>query len=104
MYESPIELLRMNDFINGEIQKINNAARNHQEECVYKAVLNYDIKVDKDELIRALNYDRQQYQEGFRDGARKFAEKLIEHCFYDLERLSIFEEDVNHFVDEVINN
>ncbi len=35
---------------------------------VYKAVLNVGIDVDKRELIRALNYDRKQYEKGYRDG------------------------------------
>ena len=39
---------------------------------VYKAVLNVGIDVDKRELIRALNYDRQQYEKGYRDGYEEF--------------------------------
>lgn len=35
------------------------------EDNVMRAVQSYDINVDKDELVRALNYDRNQYQRGF---------------------------------------
>lgn len=31
----------------------------------------YGIDVDKDELIKALNYDRGQYDKGFQDGYEK---------------------------------
>ena len=37
------------------------------DNAVYKAVMEYDIVVDKEELIKALNYDRQQYQKGYAD-------------------------------------
>lgn len=35
------------------------------EDNVMRVIHSYDINVDKDELIRALNYDRNQYQRGF---------------------------------------
>lgn len=56
MYKSPIEIISggLHVDIDGEI---------------IKAVHKYDIAVDKDELIRALRYDREQYEKGFRDGA-----------------------------------
>lgn len=44
------------------------------EEGIYNTVKSYGIDVDKDELIKALINDRQQYVKGFRDGVRKFAE------------------------------
>lgn len=64
-YESPIKIIQ-------------DAMQMQVENDVYKAIQNYDIKVDKDELIKALKYDREQYKKGFRDGVRKFAEKLKE--------------------------
>lgn len=38
------------------------------ETAVYKAVFDVNITVDRDELIKALAYDRQQYQAGYADG------------------------------------
>ena len=35
---------------------------------IMKAVQRVGIDVDKDELIRALQYDRGQYQKGYMDG------------------------------------
>ena len=59
MYKSPIELL---------VTDIQNQIVKQQDEEIYKAVLHYVPNVDKEELIRALNYDRQQYQKGYLDG------------------------------------
>lgn len=38
------------------------------ENNVYTAVENVGIHVDKEELIKALSYDRQQYDKGYADG------------------------------------
>ena len=38
------------------------------EDDVCKAVFEYGISVDKEELIKALRYDRDQYDKGYRDG------------------------------------
>ena len=54
-YESPIQVVcrEMQNTFDGDVMK---------------AVLSYGISVDKDELIRALQYDRDQYKKGFADG------------------------------------
>ena len=39
-----------------------------QEDAVIQAVLNIGVTVDKEELVKALAYDRGQYEKGFRDG------------------------------------
>jgi len=54
MYESPITL-------------INKGIQFSLEDEIYKAVEQVDIKVDKDELIKALKYDRGQYEKGYED-------------------------------------
>lgn len=38
------------------------------EDGIVRAVQSYGVKVDKEELIRALQYDRGQYEKGFHDG------------------------------------
>lgn len=60
-YESPIQIYLSQ--MQGQL-----------EEGIYNTVRRYGIDVDKDELIKALINDRQQYVKGFRDGVRKFAE------------------------------
>jgi hypothetical protein len=58
MYESPIDLLMSN---------IQTQIVEQQEEAIYKAVFDIGVNVTKDELLRALAYDRQQYEIGFAD-------------------------------------
>lgn len=54
MYESPIDIIysEMQTKLEGE---------------VFKAVQNVGINVNKDELIKALSYDRHQYEKGYAD-------------------------------------
>lgn len=42
--------------------------RTEVEDNVMKTISGYHIVVDKEELIKALNYDRAQYQCGYTDG------------------------------------
>lgn len=66
MYESPIEM------IIGQMHI-------QQENGVYKAVQNVGFNVNKDELLKALQYDRDQYNKGYFDGIQAFAERLKAH-------------------------
>ena len=43
---------------------------NQIEKDIIKVVFSYGIKVDKDELVKALSYDRKQYEIGYADGQR----------------------------------
>lgn len=58
-YESPIKCI-MDDIAKQMAVEFDNN--------VYKAIQRYNIDVDKDELVRALAYDRNQYNKGFKDG------------------------------------
>ena len=53
-YQSPIEIIQtqMQSQIEGDI---------------YKAVMKVGVNVDKNELLKALQYDRDQYQKGYTD-------------------------------------
>ncbi len=73
MYESPVNV------IYGEM--------NMQIEAdICKAIQNIGIDVNKEELIKALQYDRGQYEKGYKDGYKsaidKFAELVIEAFTY----------------------
>lgn len=46
---------------------------------IYQIVNHYFVDVDKDELLKALRYDRDQYDRGRLDGYRE-AKKEIVHC------------------------
>ena len=57
MYESPIKI------VTGNIQT-------QIDDDIYRAVQNVGINVDREELLKALEYDRRQYEEGFRKGEK----------------------------------
>lgn len=65
MYKSPIEI-----FMDEMKIKV--------EDDIYSAIQKYNIVVDKDELIKAINYDRGQYDKGYIDGVIEVAHKLRE--------------------------
>lgn len=53
-YQSPIEVFQTQ-------------MQSQIEDETYKAVMKVGINVDKDELLKALQYDRDQYQKGYAD-------------------------------------
>lgn len=72
-YESPIKVIMGN-------------MRMEQEDNIFRAVREYGVDVDKDELIKALKYDREQYEKGYINGynakasdvAREFRQRMNE--------------------------
>ena len=64
MYRSPIEI------ICADVQK-------QVDNDIYRVVQKYDIKVDKNELIQALQYDRNQYDKGYADGKADAMAELV---------------------------
>lgn len=71
-YENPIKLIEtMTENIVDETNKA-------VDEYIYKSVLNVGVEVDRDELIRALRYDRDQYEKGYRDGMEAAKETMFE--------------------------
>ena len=77
MYESPIKVIQ------GELET-------QLEGEILKAVHRVGVTVDRDELIRALRYDRKQYQKGF-DDAREDA-VVVTRC-----------KDCEHLVNATVN-
>jgi len=59
MYKSPIEI-------------IYSGLQTQLEGEVMRAVQSVDVNVDKDELIKALAYDRQQYEKGYADAKKEY--------------------------------
>ena len=70
------------------------------ENKIMEAVHHFGISVDKEELIKALQYDRNQYDKGYSDGRASIAEEhekikaeaeeLIELCDSDYEFEEIY--------------
>ena len=67
MYESPIAIIEQK-ILNEQNKQLQNA-------LMYEIRTNYQIDVDKDELIRALQYDREQYEKGYQDGKADMQKK-----------------------------
>lgn len=59
MYKSPIKI---------EYEEITPKINDNIDRLVITAVLKTGVTVDKDELLKALNYDRGQYEAGYKDG------------------------------------
>ena len=69
MYESPITKI---------VSDISSQVVKNQEDqliCEVRQKIGYDI--DKDELIKALNYDREQYDKGYLDGLKVKQERIF---------------------------
>lgn len=66
-YKSPVSIWLT------ESQK---AFEEQTENQVYKEIINVGVEVDKEELLKALEYDREQYKKGFRDGANSVIEEF----------------------------
>lgn len=79
MYKSPIEV------IYGQTMKT-------MDDDIFRAVCSYDINVDRDELIRALKYDRDQYNRGYEDGKRDALADLVrcKDCIYNEKATCMF--------------
>lgn len=78
MYKSPIKI-----YTDNIIESIKSK---FDKECM-KAVVNVGIDVDKDELIKALKYDRNQYEKGYQDCINervKLLEKALDIAIKEL--------------------
>ena len=80
MYESPINMI---------IQKL---YTNLESECM-KAVQSYGFDVNKEELAKALKYDREQYEKGYTDGYNEGIDDAIKVIkeYYRVESADILE-------------
>lgn len=61
MYESPIKITQIYEQTGSELVE-------QQEAYIFSVVKRMYVDVDKDELIKALAYDRGQYDKGYIDG------------------------------------
>ena len=90
MWESPINVMEIQNSFVSEIKE-------KTEEMVFSEIKRIEIDVDKEELIKALQYDRGQYEKGYKDG---YADAIVEF----VERITLpllTEEGVSRIVDEM---
>ena len=71
MYESPITI------IVGDIQS--QIIENEDGEMLVQMRQSIGYNVDKDELLKALQYDRNQYEKGYKDGRPKWIPVSDDH-------------------------
>ena len=67
MYKSPIEKI-CNEIQTQMVQE--------DEKMVMKAIREVGVNVDKEELIKTLQYDRNQYTKGYEDGKNDVLDKI----------------------------
>ena len=69
MYESPIKVFMLSNMsIQEDMEKQKKEFENKVFMEINKILINYKIFVEKEELIKALEYDRDQYNKGLKDG------------------------------------
>ena len=81
MYESPINII------------ISKLCTKLESDCI-KSVQSYGFDVDKEELAKALNYDRNQYEKGYKDGYNEGIDDAIKVIkgHYRMEAVDILEQ------------
>ncbi len=67
MYESPVNLI---------FQDIERQIVQKQEQTIINAIRGCGVAVNKEELIKAINYDRNQYSKGYKDGVNDVLDKI----------------------------
>lgn len=77
-WESPITK------IYGDIR--NEIVRKDEENCIFAIEQAIGYKVDKEELIKALQYDREQYDKGYRDGVKETLVEELEKIREEIEK------------------
>ena len=86
MYESPINIEYTT------LDQMLQAISEQMDDAVYQAIINCGIHINKDELIKAIVYDRNQYKKGFTDGIELFVTRLKEALTEHIEPTDIHDE------------
>lgn len=74
VYKSPIVVDDLMDIGSEMISEINK----NVEDSIFKSIHKIGINVDKEELIRALNYDRDSYSKGYKNGYNNGIDDFLE--------------------------
>lgn len=67
MYENPIIII---------CQGIQTQMVQRDEQMIFEAIQKQNVFIDKEELIKAMNYDRNQYSKGYKDGVSDVLSKI----------------------------
>ena len=74
MYKSPIEI-------------ITEQVKTNYDNAIYSAVQNVGINVDREELLKALEYDRGQFDKGWEEGFHDGFVHGLEIAIIDVENI-----------------
>ena len=77
-YVSPIQL---------NFETLTDKLIQEEEKVIMRGIINAGVEVDKDELIKALKYDRDQYTKGYKDGFDMGYKAGVDHCTARLKEL-----------------
>lgn len=87
MYESPITKL-MSEISSQMIKE-------DEDHLMYEVRKAVGYEIDKDELLRALRYDREQYRRGYNDGTRE----VLQHVELATKQLrEEINEQIEHYI------
>lgn len=78
-YESPIQILESTCDVKDALKQVAEDLNDRLETETFSIIKGYGIDVDKEELLKALSYDREQYSKGYADALTTLREKCIEH-------------------------
>lgn len=77
-YESPIRLLETT------VDQLKQQIDAQTNEAIYRAIVSVGVSVNREDLIRALQYDREQYEKGYADGLMAGVEVVrCKDCVYN---------------------
>lgn len=86
MWESPVNIFEIHEPIIEEINK-------QTEETVFKAIHKVGVDVNKEELIKAMQYDRNQYEKGYKDGYADSVDEFVEKIQFHLHGIRLNYDD-----------
>lgn len=64
--------------ITAEIHEIQRNYNKKLDTLILNEIRKIGVKVDKDELIKALKYDRNQYEKGYADGKKEATREILQ--------------------------
>jgi len=98
MYENPINI-----FYDKIATEMVNKMNEETGDYVLNLVHSYGVDVNKEELIKALKYDREQYEKGYTEG-RDAAFQNLKVLRKKVERLLYLETQLNTILGNYIND
>lgn len=92
MYKSPIELC---------VSDIYTKIKEEQDKKIYMAIQEMGVTVDKDALIKALKYDRAQYEKGFQDGVLHLF-SILKRSYTEKQVVTLNESRLLTIIDDIL--